>query len=42
MRANKFAGRAIQKEILSNKGLAEKLHKPIIRKFKKEKDIHLL
>ena len=33
---------AIKKEIISNKQLAEELHKPIIRKFKKKKYTHLL
>ena len=33
--ANKFAGSGIKNENISNKELAEELHKPIIRKFKK-------
>ena len=33
----KTAGGAIKNEITSNKELAEELHKPIIRKFKKRK-----
>ena len=32
----------IKNENISNKKLAEELHKPIIRKFKKEKYTHLL
>ena len=36
-RANKFAGSSIKNENISNKVLAEELHKPIIRKFKKRK-----
>ena len=32
-RANKFAGGAIKNWIMSNKELAEELHKPITRKF---------
>ena len=35
--ANKFTGSGIKNEKISNKELAEKLHKPIIRKFKKIK-----
>ena len=35
MQANKFAGSGIKNENISNKELAEELHKPIIRKFKK-------
>ena len=31
--ANKFTGSGIKNEKISNKELAEKLHKPIIRKF---------
>ena len=31
----KPSGRAIKNEIISNKELAEELHKPIVRKFKK-------
>ena len=31
----KTAGRAIKNKIMSNKELAEKLHKPNIRKFEK-------
>ena len=34
---NKFAGSGIKNENISNKELAEELHKPIIRKFKKRK-----
>ena len=34
---NKFGGRGIKTEYMSNKVLAEELHKPIIRKFKKRK-----
>ena len=34
---NKFGGRGIKNEYMSNKVLAEELHKPIIRKFKKRK-----
>ena len=37
MRENKFRGGAIKNEIMSNKELAEELHKPIIRKFEKRK-----
>ena len=33
----KTSGRGIKNENISNKELAEKLHKPIIRKFKKRK-----
>ena len=33
---------AVKNENISNKELAEELHKPIIRKFKKEKYTHLL
>ena len=36
-RANKVAGSNIKNENISNKDLAEELHKPIIRKFKKIK-----
>ena len=39
---NKFAGSGIKNESISNKELAEELHKPIIRKFKKEKYTPLL
>ena len=35
----KDSGRAIKKEIISNKEVAEESHKPIIRKFKKRKSI---
>ena len=39
----KTSGSGIKKENISNKDLAEELHKPIIRKFKqKEKCTHLL
>ena len=37
VRANKFAGGVVKNENMSNRELAEKLHKPIIRKFKKRK-----
>ena len=37
MLANKFAGSGIKSENISNKELAEELHKPVIRKFKKIK-----
>ena len=37
MCANKFPGSGIKNENISNKELAEELHKPIIRKFKKRK-----
>ena len=33
---------AIKSEIMSNQELAEKIHKPITRKFKKRKCTHLL
>ena len=33
----KTSGGAIKNEIISNKELAEELHKPIVRKFKKRK-----
>ena len=33
----KISGGAIKNEIISNKELAEELHKPIIRKFEKRK-----
>ena len=36
----KTSSRAIKLEIMSNKKIAEELHKPIIRKFKKKK-VHL-
>ena len=36
------AGRSIKNENISNKELAEELHKPIIREFKKRKYTHLL
>ena len=38
----KTSGATIKNEIISNKELAEELHKPIIRKFEKEKYTHLL
>ena len=38
----KTSGSGIKNENISNKRLAEELHKPIIRKFNKEKYIHLL
>ena len=41
-RANKFAGSGIKNDIISNKELADELHKPIIRKLKKRKYKHLL
>ena len=34
---NKFAGGIAKKEIISNQKLAEKLHKPIMKKFEKSK-----
>ena len=34
---NKFGGSGMKNENMSNKVLAEELHKPIIRKFKKRK-----
>ena len=34
---NKFAGSGIKNENISNKELAEELHKPIIKKFRKRK-----
>ena len=37
-RANKFAGGAIKNWIMSNKELAEELHKPITRKFEIKKE----
>ena len=37
----KTTGGTIKNEIISNKELAEELHKPIIRKFNKEKYNHL-
>ena len=33
----KYSGGAIKNKIISNKELAEELHKPIIRKFNKRK-----
>ena len=41
-RANKFSGSRIKNENISNNELAEELHKPIMRKFKKKKYTHLL
>ena len=38
----KTSGGAIKNKNMSNKELAEELHKPIIRKFNKEKYNHLL
>ena len=38
----KTFGSGIKNENMSSKELAEELSKPIIRKFKKEKYIHLL
>ena len=35
MCANKFSGKGIKNENMSNKELAEELQNPIIRKFKK-------
>ena len=37
----KASGSGFKKENITNKELAEELHKPIIRKFKKQK-VHLL
>ena len=37
MHENEFAGSVIKNENISNKELAEKLHKPIIRIFEKRK-----
>ena len=37
MRAKKFAGGAVKNENTTNQEIAEKLHKPIIRKFEKWK-----
>ena len=39
---NKFAGSGFKNENISNKELVEELHKPVIRKFKKERCTHLL
>ena len=36
-RRNKFAGGTVKNQIMPNKKLAEELHKPITRKFKKRK-----
>ena len=36
-RANKFAGSGVKNENILNKELAEEMHKPIIRNFKKKK-----
>ena len=41
-RPETLAGSGLKKENISNKGLAEKLHKSIIRKFKKKKFTHFL
>ena len=38
----KTSGGAIKNEYMSNKELAEELHKPIMRKFNKKKYTHLL
>ena len=38
----KTSGSGIKSKNISNKQLAKELYKPIIRKFKKEKYIHLL
>ena len=38
----KSSGGEIKNEIMSNKELAEELHKPFIRKFEKKKYIHHL
>ena len=35
--AKKALGRTVRNEIISNKELAEELHKPIIRRFNKRK-----
>ena len=40
--ANKFAGSGIKNENISNKELAEELHKSIIKKSKNEKYTQLL
>ena len=37
----KVSGRTVKSEIISNKELAEELHKPIIRKFRKKKYTNL-
>ena len=37
--AKKVSGETVKNEIISNKELAEELHKPIIRKFKK-RNVH--
>ena len=39
---NKFAGSGIKNENMSYQQLAEELHKPIIRNFKKKKYTHIL
>ena len=38
----KISGSGIKNENISNKDLAEELHKPIIRKLKERKYTHLL
>ena len=38
---DKKSGRTVKNEDISNKGLAEELHEPIIRKFEEWK-VHLL
>ena len=40
--ANKFPGNDIKNKNMSDQKLAEKLHKPIIKRFKKKKCSHLL
>ena len=42
IRAIKFSDSRIKNENISNNELAEELHKPIMRKFKKKKYTHLL
>ena len=41
-RANKFPGGAVKNKSMSHKELAEKLHKPIITKFQKNKSIFII
>ena len=38
---NKTSGETGKNENISNKELGEEIHKPIIRKFKKKKKVHL-
>ena len=38
----KTSGGTVKNEIISNKKLAEELHKPIIRKYQKRNYTHLL